>query len=109
MKNLSMWDGDLQSPSSLRHKISVWKRKWSTVVSIDSKFDNLEECLSELDGDIFPNLQKLFIIGWTLPVTSCEAERSFSVQLRTKTYLRSTMGGERLSGLDLMNIYPEVV
>ena len=66
------------------------------------------ECLSELDGDIFNNLQKLSIIGCTLPVTSCEAERSFSVQRRTKTYLRSTMGGKRLSGLALVNIYPEV-
>ena len=80
VKNLYMWDGDLQSPSSLRHEISVWKRKWSTVDSIDSKFDNLVECLSELDGDIFLNLRKLFIIGCTLPVTSFEAERSFSVQ-----------------------------
>ena len=66
------------------------------------------ECLSELDGDIFLNLQKLFIIGCTLSVTSFEAERSFSVQRRTKTYLRSTMGEESLSGLALMNIYPEV-
>ena len=55
VKNLSMWDGDLQSPSSLRHEISVWKRKRSIVDSIDSKFDNLVECLSELDGNIFPN------------------------------------------------------
>ena len=72
--------------------------EWSTIDSIDYKFDKLVECLSEIEGDIFPNLQKLFIISCTLPVTSCEAERSFSVQRRTKTYLRSTMGEERLSG-----------
>ena len=30
-KNLSIWEGDLQSPSSLRHEISVWKRKLYTV------------------------------------------------------------------------------
>ena len=108
VKMLSMWDGDLQSPSSLRHEISLWKRKWPAVDSIDSKFDNLMECLSELDGDIFTNLQKLSIIGCTLPVTSCVAERSFSVKLRTKTYLRSTMGRERFSELALVNIYPEV-
>ena len=108
VKKLSMWDGDLQSPSSLRHEISVWKRKWSTVDSTDHKFDKLVECLSEFDGDIFLNLQKLFIIGCNLSVTSFEAERSFSVQRRTKMYLRSMMGDECLSGLALMNIYPEV-
>ena len=94
VKNLSIWDGDLQSPSSLRHEISVWKRKWSTEDSIDSKIKNLVECLSELNGDIVPNLQKIFFIGCTLPVTSCEAERSFSVQQRTKSYLRLTIGEE---------------
>ena len=93
--------------------VDKWRRPdviLLTVDSIDSKCDNLMECLSELDayGDIFNNLQWLSFIGFTLPVTSCEAERSFSVQLRTKTYLRSTMGGKRLSGLALVNIYPEV-
>ena len=47
--------GMVMAPSSLRHEISVWKRKRSIVDSIDSKFDNLVECLSELDGNIFPN------------------------------------------------------
>jgi hypothetical protein len=65
-------------------------------------------CLAEIDGDVFPNLQKLFVIGCTLSVTSCEAERSFSVHRRTKTYLRSTMAEERLSGLALMNMFPNV-
>ncbi|KAK3094432.1 hypothetical protein FSP39_001685 [Pinctada imbricata] len=108
LEGLSTWDNDLQSPSSLRHEISAWKRKWSTIETIDSKYDNMIGCLTEIDGDVFPNLQKLFVIGCTLPVTSCEAERSFSVHKRTKTYLRSTMTEERLSGLALMNIYPSV-
>ena len=46
----------------------------------------------------------LLIIGCTLPVTSCEAERSFfSVQL-TMNHLRSSMGEGRLPGLTLMNL-----
>ena len=40
-----------------------------------------------------------------LPVTSCEAEHSFSTLRRVKTYLRSTMAQERLSGLALLNIH----
>ena len=40
-----------------------------------------------------------------LPVTSYEAERSFSTLRRLKTYLHTTMSQERLNGLALLNIY----
>ena len=54
---------------------------------------------------IFPNIHCLFRLICTLPVTSCECERSISVLRRLKTYLRSSMGQERLSGLALMHIH----
>jgi len=38
----------------------------------------------------------------TIPTTSCSAERSFSCSRRLKTYLRSTMGQERLHALGLL-------
>lgn len=40
----------------------------------------------------------------TIPATSCSAERSFSCLRRLKTYLRSTMGQDRLSALGLLCI-----
>ena len=40
-----------------------------------------------------------------LPVTSYEAERSFSALRRLKTYLHTTMSQERLNGLALLNVY----
>ena len=40
-----------------------------------------------------------------MPVTSFEAERSFSALKRTKTFLLSTMKQERLTGLALLNIH----
>ena len=40
-----------------------------------------------------------------LPVTSCEAERSFSALHRVKTYLHSMMKQERLTGLALLNVH----
>ena len=55
--------------------------------------------------EIFPNVTKLLTIACTLPITSCEAERAFSTLRKTKTYLRTTMGEERLSGLALMNVH----
>jgi hypothetical protein len=40
----------------------------------------------------------------SIPATSCSAERSFSCLRRLKTYLRSTMGQDRLSALGLLSI-----
>ena len=39
-----------------------------------------------------------------MPITSCEAERSFSALRRTVSYLRSSMSEERLAGLTLMHL-----
>ena len=47
----------------------------------------------------------MLIHTMVLPVTSCEAERSFSTLRRIKTYLRSTMKQERLIGLALLNVH----
>ena len=54
---------------------------------------------------IFPNIRKTLIHIMVLPVTSCEAERSFSTLRRIKSYLRTTMTNERLNGLALVSVY----
>ena len=53
---------------------------------------------------LLPEFSKALKIFAVLPVSSCEAERSFSLLRRLKTYLRNTMGQERLSSLTLMHI-----
>ena len=45
----------------------------------------------------FPNIATVYKICLTIPVSSVSAERSFSCVKRLKSYLRSTMGQERLS------------
>ena len=47
----------------------------------------------------------MLIRTMVLPVTSCEAERSFSTLRRIKTFLHTTMTQDRLNGLALLNIY----
>ena len=54
--------------------------------------------------DILPVLYKVASILATIPATSCSAERSFSALRRIKTFLRSTMGHERLSSFAVINI-----
>ena len=58
---------------------------------------------------VFPNLRLLIQIALTLPVTSNEAERSFSGMRRVLTWLRTSMGTERLSNLSRMVAHPDRV
>ena len=42
-----------------------------------------------------------------MPATNASSERSFSAMRRLKTYLRSTMGQERLNNLMMIHVYRE--
>lgn len=65
---------------------------------------SLEEMFSSIG--MFPNLQILVKILLTHPVTSVEAERSFSSLRRLFVWLRTTMSGQRLNGLGRMHMHP---
>ena len=58
---------------------------------------------------MMPELSKVLKIYSVLPISSCEAERSFSALKRLKTYLRSKMGQNRLSSLALMHLERNIV
>ena len=60
--------------------------------------------LKACDPDDFPNLYILLKIAGTLPVTSCECERSTSTTRRLNNYMRYIMGESRLSSLALTHI-----
>ena len=60
-------------------------------------------------SEIYPNLWTALRISITLPVTVAAAERSFSKLKLIKTYLRSTMAQERLSGLAVISINLQLV
>ena len=58
--------------------------------------------------ELCPNLWIALRIACTLPVTVASAERSFSKLKLIKTYLRSSMGQDRLTGLALISINHEM-
>lgn len=64
--------------------------------------------LSETNQDVFPNVHYLLTVLGVLPLTTCEAERTISCLRRLKTYMRSTMTQDRLTGLALMHIHREL-
>ena len=57
----------------------------------------------------FPNACIAFRILLTIPVTVASTERSFSKLKLIKSYLRSTMSQERLSGLAILSIENEML
>ena len=72
------------------------------------EIDIPEKCLKEVDSDYFPNISTLINLMATLPVESCECERSISMQKLIKTSLRSTKTQERLNGLAMMQFYRDI-
>ena len=64
--------------------------------------DRLIDSIKQCSTMTYPNLHALFRIALTLPITSCESERSFSQLKLIKTARRSTMSELRLSSLSLM-------
>ncbi|KAL4085032.1 hypothetical protein QTP88_027870 [Uroleucon formosanum] len=59
--------------------------------------------------EIFPNVSIALRIFSCVAVTNCSAERSFSCLKRIKTFLRSSIGENRLNSLALLCIEAELV
>ena len=98
--------GSLPSAHSLTAELDCWQMKWDAK---DCDPPNSVTCtLRETSPVMYPNVYTMLKLCATLPVTSCECERSFSMIKQLKTHIRSTMGQERLSGLALMNIHRDI-
>ena len=84
----------------------LWCRMWAkeTVPPL-----TLTDALKACDYRCFPCLNSLLLIYATLPVSTSTGERSFSTLKHLKSYLRTTMGEERLNGLALMYIHKNVL
>jgi hypothetical protein len=69
------------------------------------------DCMSALrmcDKTFYPAIHSLLSIFATLPVSTATAERTFSVLKYLKSYLRSSTGEERLTGLALAYIHRDI-
>jgi hypothetical protein len=86
----------------------LWTKKWEEI-NDDLNELNAIKTLEKCDKQFFPLIYTLLKILATLPVSTASAERSFSTLKRLKTYLRNTIGQERLTGLALLNIYRDVI
>lgn len=80
-----------------------WQKKDISEVSEITLLELLSHC------DFFPSIKEALTILITIPPITCTIERSFSMLRRVKTWLRSTMGEERLNGLCLISSHRKYV
>ena len=94
---------DLPCPSKLDEEFRRCKNKCRTEIP-SCRPNSMEKSLKVCDQDSFPNIYILLKIAATIPVTSSECERSGNVLKRLNTYLRASMGQERLTSLAMIHI-----
>ena len=104
---ISMYKGDLPSPTLLPEELHRWEQRYKRKDPNDCP-NSCAKAIKECQRESFPNLHILLQLACTIPVTSCECERSASALRRLKTFMRASMGQERLSSLALMHIHYDV-
>ena len=93
---------DLPHAVMLPTEYRMWVAKWKEPgCEIPVK---LVDAFNACDTVAFPNIHILLQLALTLPITSCECERSFSQLKLIKTSHCSTTSANRLSGLSLMKM-----
>ena len=107
MKGWEQHSDDLSKPEVIDLELKLWKRKWSEIQKEDRPA-SLSKVIKHCDKLKFPNVFTFIKIGCSLPVTSAECERCFSIMIRLRTWLKSTIKSNRLSSLTIMNIHKNV-
>ena len=101
---LKKYDQDLPSVELFSGELRRWIRKFEKMPA-DERPATPAQAIKVCDPDMFPNVSTILQIACTLPVTSCECERSASALRRLHNYMRATMEQQRLSSLALMHVH----
>lgn len=86
----------------LLEEIEVFKEVIPSEINDTPKL--LQYIVSNNLNQIYPNLYIVLRICCTIPVSTATAEKSFSTLKLIKTYLRTSMSQERLTGLAVLSI-----
>ena len=79
----------------------LWKQRYHAAAEPPK---TARDAHTACNASLYPNLSILLQVLVTLPVTTATPQRSFSVLKRLMTYLRSSMGDERLTSLALIHV-----
>lgn len=106
MEAVNVYEADMAMPlSAVKTQLILCERACLEEGAIERDF---AACVRRAEEEGLCTVARLLRIFGTFPVTTATAERSFSSLRRLKTYLRSTMGQARLSGLALVNIHRQM-
>jgi hypothetical protein len=110
VETVKFYNDDLPYPQMFPTEYKMWIRKWKQQSNgnpskVPNKLADVFNVLQSCSSLQFPNIHILLQLALTLPITSCESERSFSQLKLIKTDKRSTMSENRLSGLALMKVH----
>ena len=104
---LEFYYDDLPSPMSMDIELDMWFNAWSGN-TLGERLYFPGKVLHHIDSDYFPNIHTLMVLLVTLPVTSCESERSISLLQLIKSRLKSIMIEDRLNSLALMYYHKDI-
>ena len=104
---VSLYQIDLPAPMLLQTELYSWRHKYAHFQQHQLP-DSPKTTLNWCDDRVFPNVLTLIKLVCTIPVTSCEAERTFSTVRRIKPFLRATITESRLNGLALLHVHREI-
>ena len=104
---LQQYGDFLPSPRSFDAELHLWQTKWSSS-DLAAELNTPAKVLPSTDNIFYANIHILLKILSTLPVTSCECERSISMLRLLKTSHRSTMSEERLNGLAMLQYHRDI-
>jgi len=100
---VEIYQEDIGPRAAVVPEVQRWVNKWKKE-DVSTVPSSAIEALCACHADIYPNVYILLTILCTLPVSTATSERSFSTMRRLKTYLRSSIGNERMTGLALLSI-----
>ena len=86
---IQLYGSDLPSVKSIDVELDLWQNKWTGDPEHAQQLNTPEKVLAHTDYYYFQNIHTLLVIKATLPVTSCECERSISMLKLVKTALGS--------------------
>jgi hypothetical protein len=96
---------DLPAPDLFHVEYASWVRHWQQNEAHGTLPNTLQETILQYDSDRYCNIFMLLKIALTMPVTTCENERSHSQVKLVKTYMRSSMTDDRLGALMMMKVH----
>ncbi len=88
---------NILNEEDLKVQLAMFKNKYKVSTTADA-VHVLREMPPEVRG-LFDQVETLVRLLMVVPISSVEAERSFSGLRRLKTWLRSTMTQKRLNGI----------